>query len=88
MSGTRRRFFQDAAVLGAGLFSLETLRVAGRRKRCAHARSLKLNNPHLAPPHPEKIFFSFTHACLLISHQPKVVFSNRIKDISESSCHD
>ena len=29
MSGTRRRFFQDAAVLGAGLFSLsETLRAA------------------------------------------------------------
>jgi len=32
MSGTRRRFFQDAAVLGAGLFSLsETLRRRSRK---------------------------------------------------------
>ncbi len=42
MSGTRRRFFQDAAVLGAGLFSLrETLRAAEpegeQAKHMAHA---------------------------------------------------
>jgi len=42
MSGTRRRFFQDAAVLGAGLFSLsETLRAAEpesvQAKHAAHA---------------------------------------------------
>src|SRR5882724_10021173 len=42
MSGTRRRFFQDAAVLGAGLFSLrESLRAAEpegeQAKHAAHA---------------------------------------------------
>src|SRR3984893_17326696 len=43
MSGTRRRFFQDAAVLGAGLFSLnETLRAAEREgEQAKHAGHLR-----------------------------------------------
>ena len=45
MSGTRRRFFQDAAILGAGLFSLqEELRAAvtdgERAQRAAHENSV------------------------------------------------
>ena len=52
MSGTRRKFFQDAAILGAGLFGLGSEMRAQQTLSGAHRPGSKTRNALNANPSP------------------------------------
>jgi FtsP/CotA-like multicopper oxidase with cupredoxin domain len=52
MSGTRRRFFQDAAILGAGLFSLGSELRAQQATSGVHQQGSKIRNKTTSSPPP------------------------------------
>ncbi len=50
MSGTRRKFFQDAAVLGAGLFGINSQLRAQTTKSQSHGHTARSTQPAVSPP--------------------------------------
>ncbi len=50
MSGTRRKFFRDAAVLGAGLFGINSQLRAQTTKSQSHGHTARSTQPAVSPP--------------------------------------